>query len=141
MFGKLRIYIAAVFICLAFMAYPGHSQAQATYTTEFDAALTVAGTTKSESFDGWGELSGRTQLKESYSTDLIVSVYRDKLDRYIEDPFKALKNIDYDVTTMFDIASGSSWVEDSPGKSSWFPVKVNISRRSWERSIEGKDWS
>ena len=139
MFGKLRVNLAAVFVCLAFIAYPGPAQARATYATEFDAALTVTSTTESESFDGWGELSGRTQRKESYSTDLIVSVYRNKLDRYIEDPFKALKNIDYRTTSMFEIASGSNSLEDSAGKSSRFPVKVNISSRMWERSIEGKD--
>ena len=101
MAGKARMYVAATFICLALAIGPGRSQAQATYATEFDVALTVTSITKSESFDGWGELSKRSQRNESYSTDLIMSVYRNKLDRYIEDPFKALKNIDYRATTMF----------------------------------------
>ena len=139
MFRRLRIYLAAAFMCLAFIAHPDHSQAQATYTTEFDAALTVTSITRSELFDGWGELAGRRRTTESFSTSLVVSVYRNKLDPYIEDPFKALKNIDYNVTTMFEIASGSNWVKDSAGGGSRFPVRVNISSRSWERSIEGKD--
>ena len=139
MFRRLRIYLAAAFMCLAFIAHPDHSQAQATYTTEFDAALTVTSITRSERFDGWGELAGRRRTTESFSTSLVVSVFRNKLDPYIEDPFKALKNIDYNVTTMFEIASGSNWVKDSAGGSSRLPVRVNISSRSWERSIEGKD--
>ena len=139
MFGRLQTYLAAAFICLALAISPGHSQAQATYTTEFDAAFTVTSITESETFDGWGELWGRTELEESYSTDLIVLVYRNKLDRYIEDPFKALKNIDYNVTTIFEIASGSNSVKDSAGGISRFPVKVSMSSRSWERSIEGED--
>ena len=142
MAGKARMCIVAAVICLALMALaigPGRSQAKATYTTEFDALLTVTSITRSELFDGWGELAGRSRTTESFSTSLVVSVYRNKLDPYIEDPFKALKNIDYDVTTMFEIASGSNWVNDSAGGGSRFPVRVNISSRSWERSIEGED--
>ena len=48
MAGKARMCIVAAVICLALMALaigPGRSQAKATYTTEFDAALTVTSTT------------------------------------------------------------------------------------------------
>ena len=135
----MRIRVAAVFLCLTLAIGLGHSQAKGTYTTQFDADVTVTCITKSELFDRWGELVGRTESQESFSTNLIVSVHRNKLDRYLKDPFGTLGNIDYNTTTMFEVASGSNAMVSSSGEIGRFPVKVSIASRSWEQSVEDEN--
>lgn len=136
--SRIRPVVALVCAALAVMATCSVCvAAQATYVTEFDAHISVSGTGEKKSFDGSGQATSRSEWTEAFSTDMVVEVYKNKLDMYIEDPFDTLKRINYTTTTLFEIASGSNIRTPELGASR-FPVTVDSSVRTWEKSIDGK---
>lgn len=129
--------LCAVLAAIAF--HPGRAaaqaQAQAMHTTEFDARITVTASGSSESLDGRGDVAARSEWDESFSTDMVLTVHRNKLDMYMENPIDTLRMLGYSATTQFAIASGSNAREQELGASR-FPVTVSASRKTWGPSID-----
>ncbi|OPZ63818.1 MAG: hypothetical protein BWY85_01503 [Firmicutes bacterium ADurb.Bin506] len=141
MHTRTRFRMAAALLIAVLLAITSHSSnaaaQQPTYTTEFDAHITVTAVGKSESVDGSGEVVGKSEWDSSFATDMVVYLYRNKLDMYMEDPIGTMERLDYTETTEFIIASGSNARESGFGASR-FPVNVSSLRQTWEPRIDGE---
>jgi len=80
MHTRTRFRMAAALLIAVLLAITSHSSnaaaQQPTYTTEFDAHITVTAVGKSESVDGSGEVVGKSEWDSSFATDMVVYLYR-----------------------------------------------------------------